>query len=218
MQFAQQLGYTIKLLGIVKKSKVQGPKSKAAGVQVSVYPALVPNAHVLASVNSVFNAVFVRGDIVGDTLFYGRGAGKDATASAVLERHGGRRAGFEKRHQDAHAAVRRRTSATARVMPMDEVVSRYYVRLNVVDKPGVLAKIAAIFGAAKIGISSVIQPEGHEGESVPLILMLHDAPELRHAQSPRQNRQIAAGESQAGDDSGGNVGVKSYSIAFFSSR
>ena len=59
---------------------------------------------------------------------------------------------------------------------MDEIVSRYYLRLSVVDKPGVLAKIAAIFAAAKIGISSVIQPEGHEGESVPLILMIHDAP------------------------------------------
>ena len=62
------------------------------------------------------------------------------------------------------------------VLPIDEVVSRYFVRLNVVDVPGVLAKIAAIFGEAQIGISSVIQPEGHEGASVPLILMLHDAP------------------------------------------
>src|SRR5690349_19506609 len=79
MQFAQQLGYTIKLLGIVKQ--VEGKKG---GVQVSVYPTLIPNAHVLASVNGVFNACFVRGDIVGDTLYYGRGAGQDATASAVM--------------------------------------------------------------------------------------------------------------------------------------
>src|SRR5688572_26031027 len=79
MQFAQQLGYTIKLLGIAKKIPGRKP-----GVQVSVYPTLIPNAHVLASVNGVFNACFVRGDVVGDTLFYGRGAGKDATASAVL--------------------------------------------------------------------------------------------------------------------------------------
>jgi len=61
------------------------------------------------------------------------------------------------------------------VLPIDEVVARYYVRLNVIDQPGTLAKIAAIFGRSKIGISSVIQPEGHEGESVPLILMIHDA-------------------------------------------
>ncbi len=177
MQFARQLGYTIKLLGIVKQSKVQGPKSKGAkdGIQVSVYPALVPTSHVLANVNHVFNAVFVRGDVVGDTLFYGRGAGKDATASAVLSDVA-----------DAALDLKNGTkvrippfiahSRNGRVTPMDQVVSRYYVRLDVVDRPGVLAKIAAIFAAAKIGISSVIQPEGHEGESVPLILMLHDAP------------------------------------------
>ena len=170
MQFAEKLGYTIKLLGIAKQ--ISGKKS---GVQVSVYPTLVPNAHVLASVNGVFNACFVRGDVVGDTLFYGRGAGKDATASAVLSdvadaaldlKNGGkvRIAPFV-----AHAKA-------GRVMPMDEIISRYYVRFSVVDKPGVLAKISAIFAAAKIGISSVIQPEGHEGESVPLIFMIHDAP------------------------------------------
>jgi homoserine dehydrogenase len=96
IQFANQLGYTIKLLGIIKSVERrmsrggEGPKSKVQSrgngtrTQVSVYPTLVPNSHVLASVNHVFNAVFVRGDIVGDTLFYGRGAGKDATASAVL--------------------------------------------------------------------------------------------------------------------------------------
>ena len=99
IKFAGELGYTIKLLGIVKRiddlrltideSKGQpARKSQIANrkcrVQVSVYPTLIPNAHVLASVNHVFNAVFVRGDVVGDTLFYGRGAGKDATASAVL--------------------------------------------------------------------------------------------------------------------------------------
>jgi len=170
MQFAQQLGYTIKLLGIVKPAAVKKP-----GVQVSVYPALIPGSHVLANVNHVFNAVFVRGDIVGDTLFYGRGAGKDATASAVLS-------------DVADAALDLKQGAkmralpfvahakNGRVVPMDEIVSRYYVRFSVVDKPGVLAKISAIFAAAKIGISSVIQPEGHEGESVPLIFMIHDAP------------------------------------------
>src|SRR5436190_3963191 len=89
IRFADQLGYTIKLLGIVKK--VEGALSKTkklirpcSPVQVSVYPTLVPNNHVLASVNDVFNAILVRGDVVGDTLYYGRGAGQDATASAVL--------------------------------------------------------------------------------------------------------------------------------------
>ncbi len=179
MEFAQLLGYTIKLLGIVKQAnspKTRNSKSETRnGVQVSVYPALIPSTHVLASVNQVFNAVFVRGDIVGDSLFYGRGAGKDATASAVLS-------------DVADAALDLKNNAKVRVppfvahaknacvTPMDEIVSRYYVRLDVVDQPGVLAKIAAIFATAKIGISSVVQPEGHEGESVPLILMLHDAP------------------------------------------
>ena len=174
MEFAAKLGYTIKLLGIAKQSKAQSPKSKA-GVQVSVYPTLIPNTHVLASVNGVFNACFVRGDIVGDTLFYGRGAGKDATASAVLSdvadaaldlKNGGK----------IRVAPFVACAKGGRIAPMDEIVSRYYLRLSVVDKPGVLSKIAAIFAAAKIGISSVIQPEGHEGESVPLILMIHDAP------------------------------------------
>jgi homoserine dehydrogenase len=170
MQFAGKLGYTIKLLGIAKQIS-----EKKSGVQVSVYPTLIPNEHVLASVNGVFNACFVRGDIVGDTLFYGRGAGKDATASAVLS-------DVADAALDLKNGVRARVAPFVscakggRITPMDEVVSRYYVRFSVVDKPGVLAKIAAIFAAAKIGISSVIQPEGHEGESVPLILMIHDAP------------------------------------------
>ena len=202
IKFAEQLGYTIKLLGIIKKIDDRGaggalPASKAARkaatrrvgikdfgsfvefvsgsrIQVSVYPTLVPNAHVLASVNHVFNAVFVRGDVVGDTLFYGRGAGKDATASAVLSdladaaldlKHGSKsRVPPFVPHERAGA-----------VLPMGEVISRYYVRLNVIDRPGVLANIAAILGRANIGISSVFQPEGHEGESVPLIFMIHDA-------------------------------------------
>ena len=173
MEFAEKLGYTIKLLGIVKTA--DGKSAKKSGIQVSVYPALIPASHVLASVNNVFNAVFVRGDVVGDTLFYGRGAGKDATASAVWSDIA-----------DAALDLKNGTSlrvppfvahATgSRVLPLDQITSQYYVRLSVVDRPGVLARIAAIFAAAKIGISSVFQPEGHEGEKVPLILMIHDAP------------------------------------------
>jgi len=181
IKFAGELGYTIKLLGIVKRIADLGTNRKSqivnhkCRVQVSVYPTLIPNSHVLASVNHVFNAVFVRGDVVGDTLFYGRGAGKDATASAVLS-------------DLADAALDLKFGTPSRVppfvpheckgavAPIAEVVSQYFVRLNVVDKPGTLAKIAAIFGQSKIGISSVIQPEGHEGASVPLIFMLHYAP------------------------------------------
>jgi homoserine dehydrogenase len=182
IQFANQLGYTIKLLGIIKQTgdKARGAsavagRSSRCRVQVSVYPTLVPNAHVLASVNHVFNAVFVRGDVVGDTLFYGRGAGKDATASAVLSdlADAALDLKFGTKHRVPPFVPHERNGTVA---PINEVVSRYFVRLNVVDKPGVLAQVSAIFGQARIGISSVIQPEGHEGASVPLILMLHDAP------------------------------------------
>jgi homoserine dehydrogenase len=171
IRFAGQLGYTIKLLGIIKRIKGEGSRP----VQVSVYPTLVPNTHVLASVNHVFNAVFVRGDVVGDTLFYGRGAGKDATASAVLSdlADAALDLKFGTKHRVPPFVPHEQDGAVA---PIAAVVSRYFLRLNVVDVPGTLAKIAAIFGKAKIGISSVIQPEGHEGASVPLILMLHDAP------------------------------------------
>lgn len=184
IQFAGQLGYTIKLLGVVKKHDGQRP------VQVAVYPALVPNSHVLASVNHVFNAVYVRGDVVGDTLYYGRGAGQDATASAVLS-------------DLADAALDLKTGVKSRVapfvpherdgavLPMDTAVSRYYLRLSVADRPGTLARIAAILGRAHIGISSVIQPEGHEVESVPLILMIHDAPNAAMRRALAQISKLA---------------------------
>ncbi len=168
IKFAGELGYTVKLLGIVKKL------AGGCRVQVSVYPTLIPDSHVLASVNHVFNAVFVRGDIVGDTLFYGRGAGKDATASAVLSDLAD--AALDLKFDTKHRVppfVPHECAGT--VVPIEDVVSQYFVRLNVVDKPGVLARIAAFFGQSKIGISSVIQPEGHEGKSVPLIFMLHYA-------------------------------------------
>jgi homoserine dehydrogenase len=189
IKFAGELGYTIKLLGIVKRiddlrytiydSKKQSARkskivNRKCGVQVSVYPTLIPNAHVLASVNYAFNAVFVRGDVVGDSLFYGRGAGKDATASAVLSDLAD--AALDLKFANKHRLppfVPHECSGA--VVPIGDVVSQYFVRLNVIDRPGTLAKIAAIFGAGKIGISSVIQPEGHEGEGVPLIFMLHYA-------------------------------------------
>ena len=191
IQFAKQLGYTIKLLGIIKRigalpsstevnldspaRKSRSANRKLHAIQVSVYPALILDAHVLASVNHVYNAVYVRGDIVGDTLFYGRGAGKDATASAVLSdvADAALDLKFGTRHRVPPFVPHELDGA---VTPIDEIISRYFVRLDVVDVPGTLAKIARIFGDARIGISSVIQPEGHEGASVPLILMLHDAP------------------------------------------
>lgn len=185
IEFAGFLGYTIKLLGLVKT--VPGVKGKPGAVQVSVYPALVPDAHVMASVNGVFNAVFLRGDVVGDTLYYGRGAGQDATASAVLSDLGD--AMLDLKHGSrgrVPAFVPHKEGGT--LLPIEQAVSRYYLRLEVVDRPGVLARIATILGRARIGISSVIQPEGHEGGVLPLILMIHDA---THAAIHKALGQIA---------------------------
>ncbi len=189
IQFAEQLGYTIKLLGIVKTSsedgtwnaeksgighRASGIRHRASGIQVSVYPALVPNSHVLASVNDVYNAVLVRGDVVGDTLFYGRGAGQDATASSVLSDLADAALDLKcgSHHRVPSFVCHERNG---KVMSIDDAVSRYYLRLSVVDKPGVMARITSILGRAKIGISSVIQQEGEEGDTVPLVLMIHDA-------------------------------------------
>ncbi len=183
IEFATKLGYTIRLLGCVKTTNGVGdgpsptkkPASRQSAIQVSVYPALVPNSHVLANVNGVFNAILVRGDVVGDTLYYGRGAGQDATASAVLS-------DLADAALDLKCGTKNRIppfvphERDGAVLPMDDVVSRYYVRLTVEDRPGVFAKIAGILAKAKIGISSIIQPEGHDGETVPVILMIHDAP------------------------------------------
>jgi len=168
LEFARKLGYAIKLLGIVKGNG-------GAPVHVSVYPALIPSGHVLASVGGVYNGILVRGDVVGDTLYYGQGAGQDATASAVLSDLAD--AALDLKHDTPdrrHAFVPHDTNGA--VQSIDSVSCSFYLRLNVVDRPGVLAQIASILARSRIGISSVMQPEGHEGASVPLILMIHDAP------------------------------------------
>jgi len=179
IRFAQQLGYTIKLLGSVRLAEptkaTKGKKAKTAGARISVAvsPTLVPQSHVLASVNDVFNAVFVSGFPIGDTLYYGRGAGKDATASAVLSDLAD--AGLDITHATLDRVPAFTTCAQGTVVPFSETSSRFYLRLNVVDKPGVIAKITAVLSKAGISIASIVQPEGHEGEAVPLILMTHRA-------------------------------------------
>lgn len=175
IHFASQLGYTIKLLGMVRTgtaAPARGRKTAAPRISVSVCPTLVPDGHVLASVNDVFNAVFVSGFPIGDTLYYGRGAGKDATASAVLSDIAD--AALDRKHgtpQRVPAFVAH--AAGGRVMPYSETTSRFYLRLNVVDRAGVIARISAIISKAGISLSSIVQPEGHEGETVPLVLMTH---------------------------------------------
>ena len=166
IRFADRLGYRIKLVATIRAND-------NSLIEVHVHPTLVPRQHVLASVNGVFNALMVRGDLVGDTLFYGRGAGQDPTTSSVISDlaqaaiwhfSGGKAFGFT-----PHGLY-------GKCLPIEQVSSAYYLRLSVVDRPGVLAQVASVLGSHEIGISSVIQPEGHEGDAVPLVLMIHDAP------------------------------------------
>lgn len=165
ISFADELGYRIKLLATIRA----GADGR---IEVRVVPTLIPKSHVLASVNGVFNAVSVRGDVVGDALFYGRGAGQDPTSSSVLADLA----------EAAAALVSPRScmgftshSLYGQCRPVDESLSKFYLRLAVADQPGVLAQIAGVLGNAGIGILSVIQPEGHSGEAVPLVLTIHDA-------------------------------------------
>jgi homoserine dehydrogenase len=179
IRFAKELGYTIKLLAIIKADE-------HGAVEVRVHPTLVPAEHVLASVRGVFNAVAVHGDVVGETLFYGRGAGQDPTSSAVIS-------------DLAEAAVALKWPRASygftphglygTCKPIADVVTQYYLRISVEDVPGVLAQVAGILGELKIGISSVIQPEAEAGESVPLVLMIHDA---TNGQMDRALERIAA--------------------------
>jgi len=172
IEIARELGYTIKLLAVVKGTDA---------VEVRVHPTLIPHRHVLASVNGVFNGVVVRGDVVGDTMFYGRGAGADATSSAVISDLADAALNFKfNSTQRVPAFVAHRLNA--RLRTIDEVESRYYLRLTVADHPGVIAKVAAVFAKADISIASVLQREAPEAkpgqpasEHVPLIFMLHTA-------------------------------------------
>jgi homoserine dehydrogenase len=168
IRFAKNLGYRIKLLGIIKASEKTG-----AEIEVRVHPTLIPETHVLASVRGVFNAISFHGDVVGEVLLYGRGAGQDPTSSAILSdlaeaavalRHPRSDQGFS-----AH-------SLYGCCKPIQATLSEYYLRLTVEDRPGVIAQIAGILGQLGIGISSILQPESDEaGSHVALVLMIHTA-------------------------------------------
>ena len=164
--FARKLGYEVKLLAVIRQDS-------GGRIEVRVQPALLPASHILSSVSGVFNAVAVRGDVVGETLFYGSGAGQDATSSSVIAdladaaKHVGNGTdhdGFAPHGEYGEA------------LPVDETVSEYYLRAQVTDEPGTLATIAGILGKRDIGILSFIQPEP-EDENAPatLVLTIHDA-------------------------------------------
>ena len=182
IRFARQLGYRIKLIGRIS-ADAEGT------ISVGVHPTLIPQDHVLASVNGVFNAIAVKGDVVGDALFYGRGAGSGPTASAVLADIADAATALVNRGTPRCSGFRAH-GLYGQALPPDEAVSRYYLRLAVEDRPGVLGQVAAALGRAGIGISSALQPEQHDANDLAqLILMLDRA---RHAQVKTALSEIEA--------------------------
>jgi homoserine dehydrogenase len=168
IRYAAELGYRVKLLAIIKH--------ETAGVSARVHPTLVPARHMLGSVDGVFNAVLVRGDIVGDTLYYGRGAGRLPTASAVLADVADIAARLARGEKTA-PPVLPPGGERARLVAMPEVRTRYYMRMSLLDQPGVLARVAAVLGAHRISIASMMQKEQRQGGHVPVIVLTHDAVE-----------------------------------------
>ncbi|MEM1059851.1 MAG: homoserine dehydrogenase [Verrucomicrobiota bacterium] len=168
---ARTLGYEVKLLAVIKCAEDQQ-------VEVRVHPTLIPKDHPLAAVDSVYNGLFTVGDIVGNTMFYGMGAGADPTASAVLADI----AEIACHFPESRAWQPITDESTAhRLKPMDDIVSRYYLRLSVIDRPGVMATLCEVFGRRGIGLSSIHQDESEEGGTATLIFMVHDACERTFA-------------------------------------
>jgi homoserine dehydrogenase len=167
VSFARQLGYVIKLLAVVRPV---GPDR----VEVRVAPTLIPARHPMGSIHGVFNAVSLVGNLSGPVQFTGRGAGPDATSSALLADLG--EAARHLRDQSPGPLLPAGGDKIRLIEP-GESTGRFYVRFEVRDQPGVLAQIAGIFGMEKIGISSVLQPEGHGADSVPLVFLLEPARE-----------------------------------------
>ncbi len=178
IKYAEQLGYRIKLLGITKKT--------ARGIELRVHPTLVPNKRLIANVEGAMNAVMVHGDAVGTTLFYGKGAGSEPTASAVIADlvDIARLHTAESAQRVPHLAFQPDAMSDTPVLSMGEVVTSYYLRLNVADEAGVLAKVTGILAAANISIDAMLQREadevGGEGSTqTDLIILTHDCVEAK---------------------------------------
>lgn len=164
IKFAGELGYKIKLLAILKQDN--------GNIEIRVHPTMIPKRTQLAMIDEVFNGVMVTGDYVGDTLFYGRGAGRNATASAVVSDIvdiGLNIKDAKPRRIDSF----REGIQFKNVVKMDEVRSRYYLRIQVLDVPGVLSKVTAILGENSISISSLVQREGQSQSNVSLLIITH---------------------------------------------
>jgi homoserine dehydrogenase len=174
IKYAEQLGYRIKLLGIARRTD--------EGVELRVHPTLIPAKRLIANVEGAMNAVLVQGDAVGSTLYYGKGAGAEPTASAVIADlvDVTRMHTADPEHRVPHLAFQPDQLSDLPILPMDEVTTSYYLRLRVVDKPGVLADITRILADEQISIDAVIQKEPGEGEEqTDLILLTHQTREKR---------------------------------------
>ena len=178
IKYAEQLGYRIKLLGITKRTP--------AGIELRVHPSLVPTKRLIANVEGAMNAVMVQGDAVGTTLYYGKGAGSEPTASAVIADLVDitRLHTADAAQRVPHLAFQPNAMSDLPVLPMSEVVTSYYLRLRVADEAGVLAKVTGILAEAGISIDAVLQREadevGGEGSNqTDLIILTHDCVEAK---------------------------------------
>ncbi len=164
--FARELGYKIKLLAIAKRSE--------SGLEMRVHPTMTPEDYLISKIDGVFNAVYVEGDAVGATLYYGRGAGDMPTGSAVVADivDIASRLGSSAPAQSYYGNLSA-DSSPVKIKEMGEINSKYYFRFSALDRPGVLSKISGILGANDISISAVIQKGRQIGGSVPLVLLTH---------------------------------------------
>jgi homoserine dehydrogenase len=172
IRYAENLGYRIKLLGITKRTP--------QGIELRVHPTLVPARRLIANVEGVMNAILVKGDAVGPTMYYGAGAGADPTASAVVADlvDVTRLHTADPEHRVPHLAFQPDQLAGTRILPMEEVTTSYYLRMRVADRPGVLADITRILADRTISIDAMIQREPGEGEEqVDIIMLTHETQE-----------------------------------------
>ena len=168
IRYAEELGYRIKLLGITRRTP--------AGIELRVHPTLIPEKRLIANVEGVMNAVLVKGDAVGATLYYGAGAGAEPTASAVIADlvDVTRMHTADPEHRVPHLAFQPDRLADVPFLPMGDVETSYYLRMRVDDKPGVLADITRILADREISINAMIQKEPSEGEAqTDIILLTH---------------------------------------------
>jgi len=168
IRYAEELGYRIKLLGITRRS--------AKGIELRVHPTLIPSKRLIANVEGVMNAILVKGDAVGATLYYGAGAGAEPTASAVVADlvDVTRMHTADPEHRVPHLAFQPDRMSDLVILAMEEVETSYYLRLRVFDRPGVLADITRILADQSISIEAMVQKEPSEGEEqVDIIMLTH---------------------------------------------